>query len=1314
MKKTIAKLVLLVFLIFIYTNKIVADELTCSEEKVLMTETTMFGPTHITATMPVCGTFTISGFQQVSIGSGVGVPQGGRQDWSDYTWVTGIGDYHDWYTIKRADNKGVITVSLPICSDPKSYVKGILPCTYTARVRPTYTPHSHTEEYVDQDCVKKLEEGDDDSPPSGGGGNTVISPVRPNPRPEIVREASKSFLDIKPEIFDNELIINPKVSNMEAMVVDDGGGGGCSTCDKKVDRSGLSANEIACIKTKTVSDPDTISCDTGWTFNKASNKDDQWCEKEETWTYEDKKEGDAEHTSRQVNVSTAISECKTANSVSSCTCNASDIAYAFYCPVYTCTKEDKEVELCTPVFQTPTGGTVYCVNPGQEFSSGYSTTAEYIPDSDFSVKNCETSYSTVDCGYANILIEGAKYEIPDKTIEFAMRLWGVHTQQAGFDTIGISNRTGTNCGTATYFMLSNGYSGDLINPYVETYKEFAKVILDKVRYKDEIIPTGDLSVFEITCDKNKLGVACGTGDQEYKVALALLANTVLGNNKMQEHLRDLFDGEISEEVETAELMTSEDGTQYVQVTFEELREVTHNSNLKIDCTKLDEMVSSGKITAEQKEQIEPFCRVEISLVDGRGRELPGYGPAYPDYCIKNYCRRKLENFAICDLDESITTPIKIVVTYEKSPSSKSVTKYVSCSNPLNNQILFGFDADLTDTETHPSTDPTEEREPYSETFEIRNYKCAGFCDDYSIREDSKDNCDDNASNYNRTYDSSFKDPSLKCILNMGSAAYKNSYNYSDEFEVGNRFCRIYCSDEVVFHMADKIKETSGKRFYYDIERSVRNDKNIRYLFTNIVEEKRNCVSEIYYDVNKFSDSVDWKGIYNLGKTTRGTSDGITDEEIEGIDSWKTLFEVLVKKAQNEGGRTENINRILYDLFNCNLYTEKEIKDAGVVKPKDYKAKNIKETIIKKFQKSNNYGIGTDTNCKFGASDAERDRECVSMNNIQYDFGAPTAGKTAVMKSVVSSKNTLSDLIYCSGEDCFYYDLDHPENEYNYPTNKTSSTETLDVKETFGDNTRISGQVFSSDKVDIPINDYVMFTVQTDISFYNSSRYQVKPDGKVITAGSERGKNYLLLDAYAYTVDRNAYNSGVCSDRDFLKGINYRRCNITHSYNRIETYFRKNSNDSFYTTVNNHKNHSCYVDVEIPSPECDPSKQICRIGTTYRNVDIANMFPSSTDGYTTKTNSNWGTENGKKATLNITQSASTIRTTEEYLQYSITLNPVQIENIKSYNNNNTYVNEAVFNCQISGDTYRNCISPFMEELRTNGEYGTIDQKHNGKN
>ncbi len=1254
MKTGLNKIIFLTFLLIIFSSNISASVINCGDGKsVTLKETSKASPSGMTAYMPICAQMEHAkdengNLMYRKITSGPGFDQVNSKDPEE------VANYSEvWTKAYQADidNKSVIPVDVQICNDKNARLAASMECSYvtTSPVKKDYCPEweTITETYVDQKCLKDCKN-----------------------RPIIFEQ--------------NGLIENPNVEQMKKTLP--------GTCD--------------CTKTREVTrcavEVEKYHCDTGryGYWHPYGNT----CGERHQWTYETQiKFGDKGITAAQARVACSAENHHT------CICMPSTTKYLVDCPVYRCKKGDILVDICTPDFEESNGNDVYCVNPSQPFSAEFEETSEYVKDESFNVKDCETSYSTVDCGYSNILIEGKYHNIDKKTIELALRLWGVHTNQSGFDKVGVSNRRGASCATSVFYMREKGYEGAVVNPYKRTYDEFRKVILDKVRDRDYIDPTEDLSVFELTCDISKLGVACG-GNTTYKQAFALLANTILGNDKMQQHLRELFNGEISEDIKSVNLINEKDEEQYIEVHFTEIKEITSETNVEINCKKLDQMVRENKITAEQKAQIEPYCKVEVSIVDGNGNVLGKYGGGTPEYCYKDYCRVRTKKFAICDVEKEVRTPIKVRVTYNKSNSSMSINKYVSCSNPVNNQIMMGFDDELLSNSNRNDPNSSTSVERTSEEFVITNYKCAGTCDDYSLRGQVKDRCSDDTNNFNKTYNSSIKDPSLKCILNMGSPSYKSMYDYTDYFGVNPNVCRIYCSDEVEYYVADKVKSKSGQIFYYDIEQSVTKDKNIKYLFSNIIKEKRTCVSEIYYK-NEFKESINWKKLYNLGsdKNYDGSpDDGITQSDIDGIKNWSTLFSVMVKKALNENGRTENLNKLLYDLYNCNLYSESEIEENGIRKPKNDDIGNIRENIIDKFSKENNYGIGTDSGCSI----TDTSNNCITMKNITNEFGADPSGKSLKMKSVTSNSNSFDKLVYCSGANCFAYSEETKDKEYEYPTSTTSQTTEIEIKSNTGEGLDFNGKT----KIKVPTNDYVLFEASTQVSFYNSSLFEVKPSGDVITAGSNTTSDkYMKLQSFAFPINSDAYNLPACTSRSFLKDSN--RCTITQQYDNVKTYYRRNINDDFSNKVKLSNKFTCFVDVTKPTfiPPDDGSADGGRNATIFKNVDVSNIFPSSSDGFTTYPKSNWGTDNGKKVTVEITNSSKDLITTDDYLDYRITLSPTQINNIKEYNqDNDSYINEEKTKCQIVDGTYQNCISPFMDELRRSNEYGTIDPRYsNGK-
>ncbi len=145
------------------------------------------------------------------------------------------------------------------------------------------------------------------------------------------------------------------------------------------------------------------------------------------------------------------------------------VTYKLYCPKYKCIPKYDKFKLCTPTFEVDCQP-AYCVNPTQKFNKEANN---YQMDDSFNVFDCASSYSTVDCGYANILIEGAyynqepTYQVNDTAINTALRLWGVHSGQAGFDKkSGVARVTGEDCTVRTYFPKVDD---EVVNVYQRTH-----------------------------------------------------------------------------------------------------------------------------------------------------------------------------------------------------------------------------------------------------------------------------------------------------------------------------------------------------------------------------------------------------------------------------------------------------------------------------------------------------------------------------------------------------------------------------------------------------------------------------------------------------------------------------------------------------------------------------------------------------------------------------------------------------------------------------------------------------------------------------
>ena len=587
-------------------------------------------------------------------------------------------------------------------------------------------------------------------------------------------------------------------------------------------------------------------------------------------------------------------------------------------------------------------------------------------------------------------------------------------------------------------------------------------------------------------------------------------------------------------------------------------------------------------------------------------------------------------------------------------------------------------------------------------FPITNYICAGTCTNYGVRDQLNASCNNDKSNYGGAFVSSIQDPSLKCILNMNSEAAKDMYDYSDYFKVNKNLCRVYCSDEVEYYIADKVKERSGRVFKYDIDGVVNGRKTVTPLLSSIIKERRTCVSEIYYGRIPFPSLTEIKKQY-----------GLTNSEIAGVSNWTNLYALLYSKASSEGERAENINQIIYDLYNCNLYSQNVFNSNGITKPKENKTGNLRTYITELYGASNNYGLSDMGSCNINTTNGIN--TCVTHNPMTYNFGALPDGTKAEFASTTENIASFENMTYCSGSECFRYDNTVEDSlSYNYP----KSTDRSETNKTIGNQT--TSYTINSSKmqrwfggrssITIPTNDYVMFDIVTTVGFYNKSEYQTEPStGNVIKKGSKVGR-YITLDKYSFPVSKNAYNSENCTKLD----ENYSRCTVVQELGQVSTFYRKSLVDIFASKVYSTKQFTCYVDVNVPEIIINTGPP--GSGTTrYRNVDPKDLYPNNLT-----VSPNWDTAEGRQARSMIEITASNnMLLTDDLLEYRVTITPTQLRNIKRYNKSSgDYTNEELVNCNNDGTMYYDCQSTFMNMLReqsTSGQssYGTLDENYTGK-
>ena len=694
----------------------------------------------------------------------------------------------------------------------------------------------------------------------------------------------------------------------------------------------------------------------------------------------------------------------------------------------------------------------------------------------------------------------------------------------------------------------------------------------------------------------------------------------------------------------------------------------------------------------------PYCQVKTRLVGPDGRTVVDedgnvVDAEQMDVCIKDEgCYVLYREIALCDIASSGGNNITIEVTYQRQKQGLSIIKYQSCDDADTNQVMFSyFDEETTEELIDGGWGDWEEtgRTTVTDSFAVLNYNCSGNCTNLELRTTGNNKCSNDLNNYDGVYGYTVKDPSLRCILNVKEESVKNSYDYSAYFGVNTNFCRVYCSDEIEYEVADKTRAISGRLFKYNIEFAATGSTKANYMISSIVKEKRTCVSEIYYA--HLPESVNWKDIY-----------GLTDEEWNSLSgtnlTFANLYRILKAKAENdEGGRTENMNQILYDLYNCNLYKPNNIP-SSVKQPQNNTYGNLYTRANTIFGKDNQYGLNTDATGHVKGDGAK------NASSVKYGFGPEISTydgtnmvNTHTRLSSVTNTSVLTGNVggigYCkneTGKICYQYNPADDDGSYNYPS---ESTKTLQY-------------TFKGNNIRVPVNDYAKFEVTTNVNFYNHNYYQAAwGDGSIV-----KGRNYddlLTLDAYSYPIDQEAYNNEACNvalETGTL--VDEHRCTVKQEIKPL-LFYRAAVNDQFTSKVGK-ETFTCYVDVKPPTTRKENN------GTIYRNVEMSDMFPS-TNG-TPASGTNWSQDYGLEAYRKITESAADFGDGTKYLQYSITLNPTQIKALREYNSkggNRVYMNESIYNCTKNDGYYTNCTSYFLDILRgkskeyERGSFGTID-------
>ena len=916
-------------------------------------------------------------------------------------------------------------------------------------------------------------------------------------------------------------------------------------------------------------------------------------------------------------------------------------------------------------------------------------------------------------------------------------------------------------------------------------------------------------VSDEACKDEDEGIMCNNGKLNY--ALALFFNTRNGNKYFKEHLIAVYGSlsavptnvSMSTTSTTATIQLEDGGEQFICdtdengncKTTEKIISIDYGETITTESKPVDCVALKAKANpTEEEKKLLQYCHVEVEEImvfrDDNHFTLYKHDKYYPNCWITNVetgaysctsehysfpgaiegvsaCQKSscfVKTRIVADCSESVTS-IRVKTSVTKSKSLEGFKKYVDCDagNPrVNHGLSHQFLYQLVPVEKIKTQTGTE-----TETFEIPP-DCEVPCKNMKIAETKKE-CGPAALGAIESYsasdahDVSIHDPSLSCILNT-TYTNKDLYDYSDYFGVNTDICRIYCSDSAHFYLPDKTVIYSGLSFKYDIEFGVFNTSKSNKELTSIIEMRRNCVSEIYYDNVKFPRQ--FKAMAMKYGFTDEQADSITNNT--SIRNWKDLYAAVYNKAVlYENKRNEQLKKLIYDLYNCNLYSSIPME-----KPKDNTTGVVWNNLIKpKYTSGNNYGFE-------GCTLNEDSNTCLEFAGVTYEGGAKYAkdlGYQVPLTRVGEVKNTIqygttmtlndnngskiSVVSYCKGEGCFNYSdfkKEPDENGYeddninngeytlphqrlgmsqaagkieyagaitanndNIPYMRTAPTEKVPY---INDNRTTDGVKYT-----VPKNDYAYFTISTKIGFFNESEFQVKAytgDVYDVTSGSPyRTSKKSIRTELAKGVYPTSKNSENCSVLGIKNKKIYHNCKITEYFGNIGTYhrnygdiggnnFRPREFDKFWVAIN---------DIQKTSATCSiiESHVIENKDAVYRNVDLGNMFPTRKNGKR-RMGENWQkAEKLVNETENYYNRNGAVKFYGNHLEYSYTLTRDAIYKIKDENAKiGSYVNDSIQDGsdQISasslknGKVYVNLRTSFIDDIESNSnKYGIINNR-----
>lgn len=384
----------------------------------------------------------------------------------------------------------------------------------------------------------------------------------------------------------------------------------------------------------------------------------------------------------------------------------------------------------------------------------------------------------------------------------------------------------------------------------------------------------------------------------------------------------------------------------------------------------------------------------------------------------------------------------------------------------------------------------------------------------------------------------------------------------------------------------------------------------------------------------------------------------------------------LKESYNEYILQKNeATRLIKELKNCNLLPDSDAKEA----------------------------VNNLSNCSIKGN-------CIELD-VKYDdkkYGTKTRlAKTVKPGTVVTyCKNSSNETDSNFNPECYNYDASNPS-VTNEPTsiimNEADHHEMICNED---ESVPVDKVTCDGKKIKLPTNDNVTFTSTRETDFYQNNDYATRVYSGVVERAKSDGTSLISLDKNVYPVSLDEKSGG----KTGLYNINYIFTNIWMTpHSNAEEYchtcsYEVFNNTTLYDCTDDESCNACSMKENksiIESKNIDGWNQVASkkgYGYVFRPIDLADIFPDEERNR----GSNWTSEGALNLIDSIESSANDIYGNDSKLQYSYTLSPKSIDNIRKHNLSQSdssaggYTNSSLGECMVIDNSFYNCKSSFLDK------------------